>query len=46
MRKMAVRRVPVVRDGRPVGIVTLGDLAMALDEKSAVAQISAAPPND
>jgi len=46
MRKMAVRRVPVVRDGRPVGIVTLGDLAMALDEKSALAQISAAPPND
>jgi signal-transduction protein with cAMP-binding, CBS, and nucleotidyltransferase domain len=27
MRKHAVRRLPVIEDGRPVGIVSLGDLA-------------------
>jgi hypothetical protein len=29
-----------------VGIVSLGDLAQKLDPKSALADISAAPPND
>jgi CBS domain-containing protein len=27
MRERAVRRLPVVEDGRPVGVVSLGDLA-------------------
>jgi CBS domain-containing protein len=27
MREHAVRRLPVIEDGRPVGIVSLGDLA-------------------
>ncbi|TYB48050.1 CBS domain-containing protein [Actinomadura chibensis] len=27
MRERSVRRLPVIEDGRPVGIVTLGDLA-------------------
>ncbi|MGI5164791.1 CBS domain-containing protein [Spirillospora sp. CA-253888] len=45
MREHAVRRLPVVDDGRPVGIVSLGDLAMEKDEDSAVADISAAKPN-
>ena|SRR5262245_8000850 len=45
MRKKALRRLPVVEDGKVVGIVTLGDLALLLDRKSTLADISAAPPN-
>lgn len=45
MRERAVRRVPVVKDGVPVGIVSIGDLARALDPNSALAQISEAPSN-
>jgi CBS domain-containing protein len=46
MREADVRRVPVVEDGRPVGVVSLGDLAIALDEQSALADISAASQNN
>src|SRR4051795_12386151 len=42
MREDEVRRVPVVQDGRPVGIVSIGDLAMERDADSALADISAA----
>jgi CBS domain-containing protein len=42
---MAVRRLPVVDQGRPVGIVSLGDLALELDARSALADISAAEPD-
>ncbi|GGO63846.1 CBS domain-containing protein [Nonomuraea cavernae] len=45
MRSHAVRRLPVVEDGRAVGIVSLGDLAMECDPKSALADISAAEGN-
>ena len=45
MRDNALRRVPVFDGDRAVGIVTLGDLAMERDENSALADISAAPPN-
>ncbi len=45
MRNNAVRRVPVVEGGRPVGIVTIGDLAIEEDPSSALADISAAPGN-
>lgn len=45
MRKKAIRRIPVVEDGKTVGIVSLGDLALARDPKSALGGISAAPPN-
>ncbi|MFG2679824.1 CBS domain-containing protein [Streptomyces sp. NPDC048392] len=45
MREHAVRRVPVVDDGRPVGIVSLGDLAMERDPESALGDISVARPN-
>jgi len=44
MREAAIRRLPVVRDGRPVGVVTIGDLATARDPESALADISAAEP--
>ncbi|MEU0571869.1 CBS domain-containing protein [Nonomuraea sp. NPDC005983] len=42
MRSHAVRRLPVVEDGRAVGIVSLGDLVMESDPTSALADISAA----
>jgi CBS domain-containing protein len=45
MRASAVRRIPVVDHGKPVGIVSIGDLAQARDPKSALGQISAAHPN-
>ncbi|MGC9377355.1 CBS domain-containing protein [Streptomyces sp. MH13] len=45
MRSHAVRRIPVVDDGRPVGIVSLGDLAMERDPQSALGDISVARPN-
>lgn len=45
MREHDVRRLPVVQDGRPVGIVSIGDLAVALDDESALADISAASPS-
>ena len=45
MRDNALRRMPVCENGRAVGIVTLGDLAIERDGGSALADISAAPPN-
>lgn len=45
MRERAVRRLPVVENGRAVGIVAIADLAMEKDENSALADISAAEPN-
>jgi CBS domain-containing protein len=45
MRDKAIRRLPVVEDGRPVGIVSLGDLAVERDPRSTLGGISAAPPN-
>jgi CBS domain-containing protein len=41
-----IRRLPVVEDGKPVGIVSLGDLAKHVDSDSALANISAASPNN
>lgn len=45
MRKSAVRRIPVVENDKPVGIISLGDLAATLDPGSALAAVSTAPPN-
>jgi CBS domain-containing protein len=45
MRERNIRRLPVVENGKPAGIVSLGDLAMERDSKSVLADISAAPPN-
>ncbi|CAL9580932.1 Hypoxic response protein 1 [Streptomyces sp. enrichment culture] len=45
MRRHAVRRLPVVQDGRPLGVVSLGDLAVSQDPDSALAEISRAEPN-
>lgn len=46
IRERAIRRLPVLdEDGAVVGIVTIGDLAVARDPTSALADVGAAPPN-
>ena len=46
MRENALRRLPICDDGKAVGIVSLGDLAVERDPRSALADISATPPNN
>jgi CBS domain-containing protein len=46
VRDKAIRRIPVVENGHPVGIVSLGDLAMDRDPRSALADVSTARPNN
>jgi CBS domain-containing protein len=46
MRDRAVRRIPVVKNGKAVGIVSLGDLALQRDPFSALGAISGASPNN
>jgi signal-transduction protein with cAMP-binding, CBS, and nucleotidyltransferase domain len=46
MREFAIRRIPVVDNGQAIGIVSIGDLAMTRDERSALAEISSQPPNN
>jgi CBS domain-containing protein len=45
MRDRAIRRLPVVEGNRPVGLLSLGDIAIACDETSALAEISDSEPN-
>lgn len=45
MCRHSIRRLPVVKGDRAVGILSLGDLAIERDDQSALAHISAAPPN-
>jgi CBS domain-containing protein len=45
MRTHALRRLPVTENDRPVGIISLGDLAIDRDRASALADISAASPD-
>jgi CBS domain-containing protein len=45
VRERAVRRIPVVQDGTPVGVVSIGDLALEKDRESALSDVSAARPN-
>jgi CBS domain-containing protein len=46
MSQRAIRRIPVVEDGKPVGIVSIGDLAIERDSGSALADISSEPANN
>ena len=45
MREKAIRRIPVAENGRVVGMLTIGDIAVERDSRTALADISAAPPN-
>jgi CBS domain-containing protein len=45
MRDKALRRIPVVDNGRPVGVFSLSDAAIERDTRSALADISAAEGN-
>ena len=46
MREQDIRRIPVVQDNRPAGIVSLGDLAIERDTDSALADIASEPANN
>jgi CBS domain-containing protein len=45
MREHDIRRLPVVDGGRPVGILSLGDLAVERDPDSVLADISTGSPD-
>ncbi|MCW2948034.1 MAG: putative signal transduction protein with domain [Actinoallomurus sp.] len=44
MRELAIRRLPVVEDGRPVGIVSIRDLNPDEDDASTLADSGLVPP--
>ncbi|WDZ84930.1 CBS domain-containing protein [Micromonospora cathayae] len=46
MRTYAVRRLPVMDDGRLVGLISIGDLAVEREPQSVLADISADEPNN
>jgi CBS domain-containing protein len=46
MREKAIRRIPVVSDGVPIGIVSIGDVARQTEPGSTLASISASAPNN
>ena len=46
MREKDIRRLPVVEDDKPIGIVSLGDIAKEQDADSALGDISSAEPNN
>ena len=45
VRDRGVRRIPVLQDGIPVGVVSIGDLALEKDPASTLSGVSSAPPN-
>ncbi len=45
MREHAIRRVPVADDREVLGMLTIGDIAVERDSRTALADISAAQPN-
>jgi len=45
LRARAIRRLPVVKAGQAVGILSIGDVALEEELDSALAAVSAAPPN-
>ena len=45
MGERGVRRLPVVDGGRPVGVVSIGDVTIERDPTSPLAEISASRPN-
>jgi CBS domain-containing protein len=45
IRERAVRRIPIVQDGTPLGVVSIGDLALGAGERSALSGVCAARPS-
>jgi CBS domain-containing protein len=45
VRERAIRRIPIMEDGTPVGVVSIGDLALEKDDRPALSGVSAARPN-
>ncbi|GAB3733358.1 CBS domain-containing protein [Nocardiopsis nanhaiensis] len=45
MRAGTIRRLPVVEGDEVVGVVTMGDLARVVDDRSALADVTVAEPN-
>jgi CBS domain-containing protein len=45
MRSANVRRLPVVENGRAIGIVSLGDLSLETDTGGTLADIAVAAPD-
>ena len=46
MRTYGVRRLPVIEEGRLIGLVSIGDLAVEREPQSVLADISADEPNN
>lgn len=46
MRTYAVRRLPVLEEGRLIGLISIGDLAVEREPQSVLADISAGEPNN
>ncbi|MFI6763023.1 CBS domain protein [Micromonospora pisi] len=46
MRTYGVRRLPVIEEGRLIGLVSIGDLAVEREPQSVLADISADDPNN
>jgi CBS domain-containing protein len=46
MRTYAVRRLPVLENGRLIGLISIGDLAVEREPQSVLADISADDPNN
>ena len=46
MRDQKVRRLPVVDDGKPVGVVSIGDLAAEADDSSVLGEMATAEANN
>lgn len=46
MRERAIRRLPITEGGKPVGIISIGDLSVVDEVDEVVSDISAKPSND
>jgi CBS domain-containing protein len=45
MKNEAIRRLPVVENGKVIGVISLGDVVLQEEPETVAADISAAPPN-
>jgi CBS domain-containing protein len=45
VRERAIRRIPIMENGTPVGVVSIGDLALEQDERSTLSGVSPARPD-